>query len=208
MTPTELNDMQPKARRGRPRSFDRDKALGQAMQIFQANGYEGTSMTQLVEAMGIVSPSIYSAFGSKEDLFREAVGLYRSRVVEPIWDELDQTADVKQAVHKLLFTSIDIFAKSGQQNGCLIMLGTGHLGGADESVRSFLLQQRKNFKSRLERRFERGVTEGSLPSNVEPETLTDCVLAFFGGLAIQSVDGVESAALRRSAQLFCERLLG
>lgn len=65
------------AERGRPRNFDRDQALRKAMEVFWSKGYEGASLTDLTAAMGINSPSLYGAFGSKEALFREAVELYR-----------------------------------------------------------------------------------------------------------------------------------
>jgi len=60
--------------RGRPRSFDRDAALRSAMKLFWKLGYEGASMAALTKAMGINAPSLYAAFGSKEGLFKEAVG--------------------------------------------------------------------------------------------------------------------------------------
>ena len=65
------------AERGRPRNFDRAQALRKAMEVFWSKGYEGASLTDLTAAMGINSPSLYGAFGSKEGLFREAVQLYR-----------------------------------------------------------------------------------------------------------------------------------
>ena len=61
---------------GRPRSFDVDVALDQALQVFWQKGYEGASLTDLTEAMGINRPSLYCAFGSKEELFRKALDRY------------------------------------------------------------------------------------------------------------------------------------
>lgn len=164
-------------------------------------------MAQLVDAMGIVSPSIYAAFGSKEDLFREAVDLYLNTVIEPVWIKLDDIGDVRLAVQTMLFDSIDMFAPTGVQHGCLVMLGTGHLGGADGGIRAFLTGQRQHFKTRLAARFRRALVDGHLSPETDPLVLADCVLAFFGGLAIASVDGASGSALRKSAHLFCDRLL-
>ena len=64
------------ATRGRPRTFDPDTALRQALDLFWERGYEGTSLNDLAKAMGIASASIYACFGSKEDLFRKVMALY------------------------------------------------------------------------------------------------------------------------------------
>lgn len=194
------------ARRGRPRSFDRDEALRQALMVFWAHGYEGTSMTQLVDAMGIVSPSIYAAFGSKENLFREAVQLYINSEVEPAWRALDQIADIRLAVQTMLLTSIDAFVASEPQRGCLVMAGSNLLGNADDPVRVFLRNQRCQFRNRLVKRMILGIEAGDLPSGSDPVRLAECVLTFFGGLSIEAIDGIEKGLLQNSARLFCERL--
>jgi len=66
----------PARRRGRPRAFDREAALDSALRLFWTRGFEGTSITDLTEALDINPPSLYAAFGSKDELFREALGLY------------------------------------------------------------------------------------------------------------------------------------
>src|ERR1700712_2309272 len=66
----------PHAARGRPREFCVDEALASALRVFWSKGYEGASLTDLTEAMGITRPSLYSAFGNKESLFRKALDLY------------------------------------------------------------------------------------------------------------------------------------
>ena len=68
----------PRKPRGRPRSFDRDAALGRAMEVFWTKGFEGTSINDLTEAMGINPPSLYAAFGDKERLFIEAIERYQA----------------------------------------------------------------------------------------------------------------------------------
>ncbi|WP_319518615.1 TetR/AcrR family transcriptional regulator [uncultured Martelella sp.] len=195
-------------RRGRPRNFDRDEALQRAMQVFWAHGYEGTSMTQLIEAMGIASPSIYAAFGSKEQLFREAVDLYVTSEAEPSWGALDRIGDVRQALRTMLFASIDLFVATDAPRGCLVILGATHLGTSNMTVRTILRNQRGRFRDRLVKRLTRAIEDGDLSGDTDLTALADAILAFFSGLAIEAVDGATKAKLRAAADLFCQRLLG
>src|SRR5215216_1427212 len=70
--------------RGRPREFCVDHALAQALRVFWSKGYEGTSLNDLTEAMGITRPSLYAAFGNKETLFRKALDLYEREKLDYI----------------------------------------------------------------------------------------------------------------------------
>ena len=63
---------------GRPRAFDPDAALDRALEVFWRQGYEGTALTDLTAAMGISKPSLYAAFGNKEELFAAVIDRYIS----------------------------------------------------------------------------------------------------------------------------------
>lgn len=178
------------------------------MLTFWSHGYEGTSMTGLVEAMGISSPSIYGTFGSKEELFREAVELYIAEEANPAWKVLEETDDTRLAIQRLLLGAIDAFAASDPPRGCLVVLGAAHMGGSNETVRAFLRKQRKQFYTRIEKRIQRGIHNGDISARSNAKIFAGCIIAFFSGLAIEAVDGVEKAALRRSAELFCTQLFG
>jgi AcrR family transcriptional regulator len=86
------------ATRGRPRTFDPDVALRQALELFWERGYEGTSLSDLAGAMGIASASIYACFGSKEDLFRKAMYLYGTTSGEPPRRALREQPTARAAV--------------------------------------------------------------------------------------------------------------
>ncbi|MCB1735199.1 MAG: TetR/AcrR family transcriptional regulator [Gammaproteobacteria bacterium] len=180
--------------------------LRQAMLEFWKHGYEGTSMTRLVEAMGIGSPSIYATFGSKENLFREAVGMYIAEEVSPAWQALEEIEDTHLAVKTMIFRGIDTFSTAESPRGCLIVLGAANLGGAEDSVRAFLRNLRREFHDHLGARMQRGIRDGDVDESNDPSVLSECVIAFFAGLAIEAVDGTGQDALRRSAEFFCERL--
>jgi AcrR family transcriptional regulator len=110
--------------RGRPRSFDRQAALRQAMQVFWALGYEGATLNELQEAMGgIAPPSFYAAFGSKEDLFREAVELYSQTLGTPMMKALDDGATASASIRALLDAAVEAFCKPGLPRGCFLVFG-------------------------------------------------------------------------------------
>ena len=83
------------AERGRPRRFDRQAALERAMEVFWERGYQAASMTDLTEAMGINSPSLYAAFGSKEELYREAIGHFAATESDAILAPLLEAATAR-----------------------------------------------------------------------------------------------------------------
>ena len=104
---------------GRPREFDRDAALDKAMRLFWERGYEGTSVGDLAEALGIGKPSLYAAFGHKEQLFYEALDLY----VRTYGPELGDVATARGAIESLLRSNAETYTDPSIPSGCMIVLG-------------------------------------------------------------------------------------
>src|SRR6201992_1639640 len=98
--------------RGRPREFDREKALQAAMLVFWRKGFLATSMNDLCEAMEIRSPSLYAAFGSKENLYIQAVERYRSTFEPLLWQVLDGGATARESVEATLLQAARGLKKS------------------------------------------------------------------------------------------------
>src|SRR5882757_6382691 len=111
---------------GRPREFDRDVALQEAMVVFWRKGFLATSMNDLCEAMGIRSPSLYAAFGSKENLYAEAVERYNAAASALIWDHIDAGPTVRSSMQKVLMAAAKALAgRDEMPSGCLVTLATG-----------------------------------------------------------------------------------
>ncbi|RUW44539.1 TetR/AcrR family transcriptional regulator, partial [Mesorhizobium sp. M8A.F.Ca.ET.021.01.1.1] len=109
--------------RGRPRTFDRTAALRRAMDVFWAKGYEGASISDLAAAMGINSPSLYAAYGSKEALFLEATDLYSRVEGADIWLALEEAPTARLAIERFLHRTAKAYSQTDRPQGCLIALG-------------------------------------------------------------------------------------
>src|SRR5438477_6548076 len=107
---------------GRPRSFDTDEALDRALRVFWRKGYEGTSLLDLTKAMGINPPSLYAAFGNKEDLFRKVVDRYVERHAG-FWEVASAAPTARAMIEHLLHASVDFVTDESNPRGCLFVRG-------------------------------------------------------------------------------------
>jgi AcrR family transcriptional regulator len=187
-------------RRGRPRSFDRADALLQAMQVFWALGYEGATLTDLQRAMGgITAPSFYAAFGSKEQLFREAVELYSRTLGAPMMKALAEGATARASIEALLQSAVESFCKPGKPRGCLLVLGAINSVPANKRVQDYLRGLRARREKAIQQRLQRGVAEGELPSALDAGALASFYTTLIDGLAIRARDGASVKSLEFAA---------
>jgi AcrR family transcriptional regulator len=185
---------------GRPRTFDRDVALEAAMLVFWRKGYPAASMNDLCDAMGIRSPSLYAAFGSKEALYLEAIDHYVRTVGPPIWDKLEEGPTARAGVENLLLAGAENLPQSvSTPAGCMAVLG----GVGDEwpapiadVVRTVRLEMLGHLRSRL----EAAIAEGELPPSTDVERLSRFYLGVFQGMAVQARDGATVVELKGMAE--------
>jgi AcrR family transcriptional regulator len=185
------------ATRGRPRSFDRQEALRRAVELFWEQGYEGTSIADLTGAMGIAAPSLYAAFGSKEALFREAVGLYVED--SPTEQALRRPGTARDAVAAMLHDNADDYADPATPRGCMIVLGAPVGTPAHSGVREQLADARRDSIDRLRERLDRGVAEGDLPRTADTAMLAAFYSTVLDGMSIKARDGASREELRAIA---------
>ncbi len=149
---------------GRPRTFDLDEALERALHVFWRKGYEGASLSDLTDAMGINRPSLYSAFGNKEELFRKAFARYVDGPASFNREALKQPT-ARGVVERLLFGNAEALTNPCHPAGCLAVQGALTCGDAAESIRQELAQRRTAFEAELAQRFVRAKEEGDLPDD-------------------------------------------
>lgn len=186
--------------RGRPREFDIDRALESALRVFWRKGYEGASLADLTEAMGINRPSLYAAFGSKEGLFRKALDRYAAGPSAFLSAALDEPT-ARAVAERLLNGAIDLLTDPRHPQGCLMVQGALACGETAESVRQELIARRAEVEVGLCQRFERAQADGDLPADAVPADLARYLVTLMRGMAVQSASGDCRDALRRVAEI-------
>jgi AcrR family transcriptional regulator len=184
---------------GRPRSFDADAALDRALALFWRHGYEGTSLSDLTEAMGIGRPSLYAAFGDKEALFRRALDRYADGPAAFARVALEEPT-ARAVVERLLRDAAEALTDPCFPPGCLAVQGGLTCGAGSEAIRQELARRRADNEAALRARLERAAAEGDLWPDVDPADLARYVATVFQGMAVQAAGGATRDELRRVAE--------
>lgn len=180
---------------GRPREFDRDAALMKARDAFWARGYEGVSMADLVETLGLASARIYAAFGSKEALFREAITLYDEGEGGFATRALAEEPTVRGAIRRILMEAIETYTRPDRPHGCMVVSAATNCANDNDGVREWLAELRRRRTASMIERLERAVGEGELPSDTDAQALGDFLATVLHGLSVQARDGVSKERL-------------
>lgn len=182
--------------RGRPREFCTDRALAAALGVFWSKGYEGASMAELTEAMGITKPSLYAAFGNKEALFHKALDLYEAEKLEYTREALRQPTARAVAEH-FMRGAIAAQTSNCDPKGCLGVIGATACGAEAETIRADVIQRRASSQAALVERFEQARRDGELPDHIDAAGLTGYLYAILQGMAVQAGSGASRADLER-----------
>ncbi|MFQ6397473.1 TetR/AcrR family transcriptional regulator [Nocardia sp. KC 131] len=185
---------------GRPRQFDPDAALDRALEVFWRQGYEGTALSDLTEAMGINRPSLYAAFGNKEDLFGKVLDRYLDGPGAYAAHALDRPS-VLEVAEALVNGAIELTAGLNTPRGCLLVSNVHACGPDTDSIRREVIARRKAHTDALTHRLERARAEGDLPVDADPKALAYFMAAITDGIATQAANGCELEDLRHIANL-------
>ena len=183
---------------GRPRTFDCDIALDQAMEVFWRHGYEGATIAQLTDAMGINPPSLYAAFGSKEGLLKAALDRYTARRAE--WmDDVLGAPTAREVAERMLTGVADKQTDPANPPGCLLVQGGIACGSGSASVPFELAARRAQTEDQLRDRFARARDEGDLKPAADPAALARYISAVTVGMGVMASSGADRDALREVA---------
>jgi AcrR family transcriptional regulator len=185
---------------GRARAFDVDEALDRAMTVFWTKGYEGTSLSDLTEAMNINRPSLYAAYGNKQELFRKALERYGDGPASYERNALVQ-ANARGVAEGLLRGAADVQTDPNTPAGCLATLGTTYCADGSSSAGKMLIASRLAGHAEIRERFERARAEGDLPADADPTALTHYIGTVVCGMAVLAASGATREDLERVIEL-------
>jgi AcrR family transcriptional regulator len=185
---------------GRTRAFDTDEALDQAMLVFWRLGYERATLVELTKAMGINRPSLYAAFGNKQELFRKVLERYGGGP-----DAYEQRAlslpTAREVAFALLRGGADRQTRRDKPHGCLAVLGTRTNGADSSPVGKMLIEARLAGEAEVRARFERARTEGDLPTDADPAALAEYIRIVIYGMTVRAASGATRAELERAIEV-------
>ncbi len=187
------------APKGRPREFCVDAALAAALRVFWTKGYEGASLTDLTEAMGINKPSLYAAFGNKEALFRKALDLYEREKLAYMNEALSAPT-ARGVAEQLLRGALALQTCDLGPKGCMGVIHSVACGTEAESIRAEVITRGEKVHEALVERFDRAKAEGDLPLHIEASGLAAYLKALLQGLSVQAGAGATPAELELLVQ--------
>jgi len=184
---------------GRPRGFDREAALQTAMRLFWRHGYEGVSIADLTRAIGIAPPSLYAAFGSKAELYREVLALYQSRPTSQAMRSFQQDGPIRDRVAELLHATVVSATDPDTPGGCMVTAGLLYCAPEHAELAAATAELRQARCARITERLQRAIDAGELPAGADAATQARLLCAVLQGITIQARDGASAPQLHAVA---------
>ncbi|HEX7688593.1 MAG TPA: TetR/AcrR family transcriptional regulator [Burkholderiaceae bacterium] len=186
--------------RGRPLSFDRDAALEAAMHVFWERGYEAASVADLTSAMGITPPSLYTAFGDKEQLFLEAIERYALGYGSISARALREEPTARGAIERWLVEAAKELTEPCHPKGCMVVMAATNCSAAAERVQDALMLRRTEAIANVGRRIQEAIDSGELPADTDAAELASFYAAVYQGMSMQAKDGATREGLLRTVR--------
>ncbi|MGB6688345.1 MAG: TetR/AcrR family transcriptional regulator [Terracidiphilus sp.] len=190
---------------GRPIGFDKDAALEAAMLLFWERGFEGTSMADLTQAMGLNPSSIYAAFGDKHALFQLAVKRYMELRAQYAVKALEEPS-LERFIRALFDNTVAFLTTPGHPPTCMTLAGAAGCSLDATPAKDLMTEIRKQNQVALRERLLKARKSGELPKEINVDDYTRYLSTIIAGLSIQAANGSTKAELKRTAQMALRHL--
>jgi len=184
--------------RGRPRNFDELEALEKATHVFWSKGYDGVTIDDLVDGMGVGRPSLYAIFGDKRTLFLRTLKAYTEKKGASAAKALLSPQSLRASLVSFLRHAVESVTEQGCPMGCLLVSVAPLVDDAE--VRQFVQNAAAGAVTMVERRFRDGISAGEIPSDFPVATRASQVIDLVNGLTVRARMGVARKTLLRDAE--------
>jgi TetR/AcrR family transcriptional repressor of nem operon len=185
----------------RTKEFDPDAALQAALELFWQRGYEATSMSDLVERLGIGRASIYATFGNKHELYLKALERYDRAGLPPILRELSQPGPALPAVRSVVRRyATEASDDQLRANGCLVTNTASELAPHDAAAARHVERNWDQLEAVLHSALIRAQAQGELPADRDPLTLARMLLVLLQGLRVVGKASTDPTRVRDAAE--------
>jgi AcrR family transcriptional regulator len=191
--------------RGRPRSFDEDDALKKATQVFWSKGYDGVTIDDLVEGMGVGRPSLYAVFGDKRAIFLRALKAYAEAKGARAAKALLTPKSLRDSIAGFLKFAVESATEKGSARGCLLICVAPLVDDAE--VRQFLQKAVAGGAALIEGRFRDAISAGEIPSDFPAAERAVQVTDFGRGLTMRALIGTPRKTLLKEAEKAADLVL-
>lgn len=186
---------------GRPLEYDPDAALEAAIQLFWEHGYEATSMSDLLKAMGLSKSSLYQGFGGKKELFLRCMARYSESVGGRLRSQLEQAASGLEFIRELLLHAAIEASKSECRRGCLLMNTASEFAQADPEIAARVVSGFEGLREILRLAVERGQEEGHIASDQDAYGLAGYLMSTIAGLKTVVKGGADDRQVREIVEI-------
>jgi len=196
-------------RRGRPRGYVPDVALGRALDLFRKDGLGATSLDDLSSATGMNRPSLYGAFGDKRALYLKSYLRYRADARAALIEIFQADIPIRERLTRIFSGALDIyFSGEDGPRGCFTVMTATSEAVADPEIRDALQGGLVELDKALAACFRGAIAKGELPANADPESLAQLASAMMHSLAIRARARIPREQLETMAAAAIDQLCG
>jgi TetR/AcrR family transcriptional regulator, copper-responsive repressor len=182
-----ITEPSPPKRRGRPRAYEPDIALGKALDLFRTQGFAATSLDDLSEATGMNRPSLYGAFGDKRELYIKSYQRYREDARAALVDIFRQELPLRERLERIFASALDIYLSGDTgPRGCFTVVTAASEAVTDPDIRAMVLDGLSELDKAFASCFRRAKEKGELPATADPAVLAQLASATVHTIAIRS----------------------
>jgi len=174
-------------RRGRPRAYEPDVALGKALDLFRKGGFAATSLDDLSAATGMNRPSLYGAFGDKRELYIKSYQRYRDAARAAMTDIFREDMPIRKRLERIYAVALDIYlsGESGPR-GCFTVMTAASEAVGDPDIRAMVLEGLIELDKAFAVCFRLAKEKGELPESTDPAVLAQLASATIHTIAIRA----------------------